>query len=553
MSTAVQWLLAVSTWIVAAYTTWRVLRLERTLSRADSSSDRDAVTAPANPAASPQDSIDAPEAHPEGDAPTPTIRWLRESAKRMSATVAPKHARDRLIWVEIIAELDEETVGWIGEDHTYGFVEKTKLGYPEAKAGDLVRALVLSTPWNHSIEGSDPASVHRINERIRARQLREFEKKRVFKTWHDFLTPGDLVIARVPFGPHGRRTMSHITGKTRPAVFIRFNGEYIVVKGVFSAGKFEERERDSLRLVDPKNILKRKSVVGSLEQELDVGGVLKKVGRLSDIDIKRIGLATPTTEEIQLSESRAGRFATAFLEAHSFPDVPTYPEVVKAVISTIARVPEFDQQLADEGVYLSEIGSILSLLRNELAIHQSDDESLAQIVAAVLAETPGLNLAYEGARSGSERVVHASRVLLTPPPQPTAAATGAGWRPIDYEAPQLIIVDQLWTYQELEGRRLDLEVLGESLRELGNGRMVWLGPDVTVGLKRLQSVVRSLGWDVVGTADRDGDIALITEIAGKYPEGPIAVVSAAQDLLDEIEAVCERVLVIDQIDAFISS
>lgn len=553
MATAVQWLLAVSTWGIAGYTVWRVSRLERSLSRADKSSDRDGITSPEVPAANPSDSIDVLDARSEGDAPTPTIRWLRESAKRMAATVAPKHARDRLIWVEILAELDDETVGWVGEDLTYGFVEKSKLGYPEVKAGDLVRALVLSTPWNHSIEGTDPASVRRINERIRARQLREFERKRVFKTWHDFLTPGDLVVARVPFGPHGRRTMSHITGKTRPAVFVRFNGEYLVVKGVFSAGKFEERERDGVRLVDPRNLLKRKSVVGALEQELDIGGVLKKIGRLADIDLKRIGLSTPTTEEIQLSESRAGRFAQMFLETHSFPDNPTYSEVVKAVITAIARVPEFDQQLVDEGIYLSEIGSILSLLRNELSIQHSADESLSQVVAALLAELPGLNLVYEGARSGSERVIHASRVPSTPPSQPTAAALEVGWRPIDYEAPQLIIVDQLWTHQELNGRRLDLDVIGESLRELGNGRMVWLGPDVTVGLKRLQSVVRSLGWEVYGSADRDSDIAWITEIAAQYPEGPIAVVSAAQDLLDEIEAVCQRVLVIDQIDAFITS
>jgi len=85
------------------------------------------------------------------------------------------------------------------------------------------------------------------------------------------------------------------------------------------------------------------------------------------------------------------------------------------------------------------------------------------------------------------------------------------------------------------------------LREGGNGKILWVGPAVSIGLESLQHVIRAKGWTVVGAESRDGDVDLAAAAAEELADQLVTVVSGAADLLDAIESVAERVLIIDEI------
>lgn len=490
-------------------------------------------------------------------------KFAREMAQRISANSALDYVRSRLMWVEIHSDIDDETVGWVGEEKSFGTIKRTELLYEDVKKGDAIRALVSSTPWWHTLESPDPNTVRRVGERIRIQRAIEFERSRRFNSWHDHLRPGDLVVARVPFGPHGRRLMSNLTGKTRPAVFVRFVDDYLVVRGIFTAGKYEERERESPRLIDPKKALKKKSVVGVREQELDVIAVKKKIGRLEPVDLARLGLLDDPTGSMAKSDSRAERIARYLLEGGAVSSSTTYSELLVRVIREMRRDPELEVEFRSAGVFLSEVGAVVASLCRELDLER--EAGFGRKVGSILQDNPDIGLVLVGDQLGAERLVFVKSSGGQTPPIAEGSEVGepvaglrenveensANWRPLDYEPPSLIIFDQLWLWQELDGRRLEFDVIAESLREGGNGKILWVGPAVTVGLASLHHAIRSRGWTVVGAESRDGDLDLAAAAAIEFADQPITIVSGGADMLDAIESVAERVFIIDEIRPFL--
>jgi len=490
-------------------------------------------------------------------------KFAREMAKRISANAALNYTRSRLMWVEIHSDIDAETVGWVGEEKSFGTIKKAELLYEDVKKGDAIRALVSSTPWWHTLEASDPNSVRRVGERIRIQRALEFERNRRFNSWHDHLRPGDLVIARVPFGPHGRRLVSNITGKSRPAVFVKFVGDYIVVRGIFTAGRYEERQRESPRLIDPKRALKKKSVVGIHEQELDVTAVKKKIGRLEPVDLARLGLRDDPTGAMAQSDSRAERIAQSLIDGGAISNSTSYLELLVCVIREMRRDNELEVEFRSAGIFLSEVGAVVASLCRELDLDR--ETGFARKVRSVLNDNPDIGLMLTDDQSGVERLVFSAspqghtlsdrQVEVVQEPEIGQAGAAeefpVNWRPLDYEPPSLIIFDQLWLFQTLGGKRLDFDVVAESLREGGNANILWVGPAVSIGLESLQYVIRARGWTIVGAPSRDGDIDLALAKATEFAAQPITVVSGAADLLDAIESVAERVFIIDEIRPFL--
>ncbi|MFM8265464.1 MAG: hypothetical protein ACKOAI_05290, partial [Acidimicrobiia bacterium] len=330
-------------------------------------------------------------------------KFAHEIAKRISANAALDYARSRLMWVEIHSDIDSETVGWVGEEKSFGTIKKAELLYEDVKKGDTIRALVSSTPWWHTLESSDPSSVRRVGERIRIQRALEFERNRRFSSWHDHLRPGDLVVARVPFGPHGRRLVSNMTGKSRPAVFVKFVDDYLVVRGIFTAGKYEERERESPRLIDPKRALKKKSVVGIHEQELDVTAVKKRIGRLEPVDLARLGLHDDPTGAMAQSDSRADRIARHLLEAGAVSNSTSYSELLVRVIREMRRDPELEVEFRSAGVFLSEVGAVVASLCRELDLER--EAGFGRKVRSVMEDNPDIGLMLIDDQLGAERLV----------------------------------------------------------------------------------------------------------------------------------------------------
>lgn len=490
-------------------------------------------------------------------------KFAHEIAKRISANAALDYARSRLMWVEIHSDIDSETVGWVGEEKSFGTIKKAELLYEDVKKGDTIRALVSSTPWWHTLESSDPSSVRRVGERIRIQRALEFERNRRFNSWHDHLRPGDLVVARVPFGPHGRRLVSNMTGKSRPAVFVKFVDDYLVVRGIFTAGKYEERERESPRLIDPKRALKKKSVVGIHEQELDVTAVKKKIGRLEPVDLARLGLHDDPTGAMAQSDSRADRIARHLLEAGAVSNSTSYSELLVCVIREMRRDPELEVEFRSAGVFLSEVGAVVASLCRELDLER--EAGFGRKVRSVMEDNPDIGLMLIDDQLGAERLVFSVPFGGQTSPNMKAGEAedpeggaqekleefSANWRPLDYEPPSLIIFDQLWLYQALGARRLDFDVIAESLREGGNGKILWIGPAVTEKLASLHRAIRSRGWTIVGAESRERDVDLAAAAAEKLADQPIAVVSGGADMLDAIESVAERVFAIEEIRPFL--
>lgn len=276
-----------------------------------------------------------------------------------------------------------------------------------------------------------------------------------------------------------------------------------------------------------------------------------------------MGLDDDPTGAMATSDNRADRIARYLLERGAISSSATYSELLVRVIREMCRDVELEVELRTSGIFLSEVGAVMANLCRELDVNR--ETGFVNRVRSVLADNPDIDLALIDNVQGAERLVFPSSPAVAQPPTievegvPTTG-TGAGpqeteaptnWRPIDYEPPALIIFDQLWLWEELDGRRLDFDVVAESLREGGNGKILWVGPAVTEGLASLHHAIRSRGWTVVGAEDRDGDLDLAAARAAESADQPITVVSGGADMLDAIESVAARVFIVDEIRPFL--
>jgi protein-tyrosine-phosphatase len=263
------------------------------------------------------------------------------------------------------------------------------------------------------------------------------------------------------------------------------------------------------------------------------------------------------------SDSRAERIARDLLETGAVTNSTVYSEFLVCVIREMRRDAELEVELRSAGVFLSEVGAVVASLCRELNVER--ETGFSRKVRAVLADNPDIGLVLIDDQLGAERLVFVepaggqtlrdTKSGEVPDPtgrtEETVVEIPVNWRPLDYEPPSLIIFDQLWLWQALDGRRLDFDVIAESLREGGNGKILWVGPAVTVGLASLHTAIRARGWTVVGAEDRDGDVDLAVAGAREFADRPITVVSGGADLLDAIESVAERVSIIEEIRPFL--
>ena len=97
------------------------------------------------------------------------------------------------------------------------------------------------------------------------------------------LEPGVVVVATVPFGGIEDRTNPDVDSKNRPAVVVRVERDFVVVRALFSRNAVGKGQR----LKESKSIgLDHKSIVEHAETMVPLSDVHELIGTLAEVDRK---------------------------------------------------------------------------------------------------------------------------------------------------------------------------------------------------------------------------------------------------------------------------
>ena len=97
------------------------------------------------------------------------------------------------------------------------------------------------------------------------------------------LEPGVVVVATIPFDGIEDRTNPDVDSKNRPAIVVRVERDFVVVRALFSRNAVGKGQR----LKEPKSIgLDHKSIVDHAETMVPLSDVHELIGTLAEVDRK---------------------------------------------------------------------------------------------------------------------------------------------------------------------------------------------------------------------------------------------------------------------------
>ena len=97
------------------------------------------------------------------------------------------------------------------------------------------------------------------------------------------LEPGVVVVATIPFDGIEDRTNPDVDSKNRPAIVVRVERDFVVVRALFSRNAVGKGQR----LKEPKSIgLDHKSIVEHAETMIPLSDVHELIGTLAEVDRK---------------------------------------------------------------------------------------------------------------------------------------------------------------------------------------------------------------------------------------------------------------------------
>ena len=120
--------------------------------------------------------------------------------------------------------------------------------------------------------------------------------------------------------------------------------------------------------------------------------------------------------------------------------------------------------------------------------------------------------------------------------------------PIDYLAPDLIILDQFSMSQMLENRRVDLKNSLLSLRHGTDNPAYVIGSDEVLGWKAFQNAARTAGWEIIIESSRENQLEAALDLAARNEGQIITIISRAADIVAGLENRGHKVQIMNEID-----
>lgn len=387
----------------------------------------------------------------------------------------------------------------------------------------------------------------------------------VTEKWKRDLRPGDIVLTHVsydgtlPSAQHGR------LGKNRPAVFIRWEREYAIVRAIYDEGSYVGDRDLGTPLLDT-SALEKRSVVRNAEYDVEATDLLRLLGRLGERDIIAMHLAerrgTPATAAVT-PEPRVPATPTGH---QSQAPTSSQPEHRRALDALVARLsssngaaheagvlhelirgivgePALVRQLREGGLSLGLLGYALTNITNARGVPRSK----GNFAAKVEAEIGGLQLPGRDALV-IESDAHDLPVLRlgefdTSVEEPVRIgediAAGSSCRYViddDYLPPDIVIMDQ-FSSSKIAGSDKRVSLSNERVR-LSQGAdipCVVVGSDAVGSWAAFQRAAKSEGWAVEVVNDRPNQVRRIVELAREHHAQVVTLVCTHADVVSELE------------------
>ena len=202
-----------------------------------------------------------------------------------------------LLEVQIIGQLLDGSFAWVNEERRVcGVVTQSQLGDVSPFPDDRFRARIVSYPWGHIVETVVPGSLRGPLQSIR-RPVSKMDWGRAAiepvlagrATWLQQLRPGDVVLAHISYeGPLPVDRRGRLA-KVRPAVFMRWEGDYAVVRACYGIKSFVGERDLGYRSVD-SNCFTKSTVIRFAEFDVRIDHLNRKIGRLGPKDLQALHL-----------------------------------------------------------------------------------------------------------------------------------------------------------------------------------------------------------------------------------------------------------------------
>ena len=203
----------------------------------------------------------------------------------------------KVVTITVVGQLKDGSLAWIGNDDlSFGHSAPDVFLPHSPSPGDETRAKVFGFAWGSTVGALIP-NTFRTAEQVDADREKSLSEPTdlagvvpplAMHTWKELLKPGDLVLAHVPFDGTYGTTKTGAISKNRPAMFVRWEDDYAIIRAIYGSGKHVDNNGLGTPL-KAIGSLKKKSVIRNSEMDISVDGLLKSLGRLSNVDLQQLG------------------------------------------------------------------------------------------------------------------------------------------------------------------------------------------------------------------------------------------------------------------------
>lgn len=487
--------------------------------------------------------------------------------------------------VRIIGQLQDNTYAWVNEARRVcGVVSRDSFGDDIPMPDDTFRARIVSYPWGHVVQNVFPRSLRspfetRKSQTPTADWGRETAEAalRAQPEWIRSLRPGDVLVARIPYdGPMPVDRLGR-KGKERPSVFMRWEGEYAILRACYDVKSFVGEKGLGHRSTD-SGCFTKPSVIRYAEYDTKIENLRRKLGRLGPQDLVSlhiIEVETPVLTPKSVDPVRVAPAISSTTMANSLVAQAEHinKEVVAEILKTVeviaghrakSNIPrELAKTLVD---VLIERDDSRELLLHDGLKFAAIGQSLQNIAESRGTEIPkgtfgktmrevvGIFTPANGWRpyieldSHEHEVIRCSKVdnSVRPSPSPTAP------RPLDrtlewnepvhvrfilgdeYSEPDLIVMDQSASAAILGDSRVDFRAELNSLRFGGKARGMIVGSDSEPPRARLIDAAKARGWEFEST-DGTTRLKVIERLVRESGAMVVTLITRDTEIIAELE------------------
>ena len=482
----------------------------------------------------------------------------------------------KVVTITVVGQLKDGSLAWIGNDDlSFGHSAPDVFLPHSPSPGDETRAKVFGFAWGSTVGALIP-NTFRTAEQVDADREKSLSEPTdlagvvpplAMHTWKELLKPGDLVLAHVPFDGTYGTTKTGAISKNRPAMFVRWEDDYAIIRAIYSSGKHVDNNGLGTPLKGAGS-LKKKSVIRNSEMDISVDGLLKSLGRLSNVDLQQLGY-------LSAAEPKKPKTKTERLKVH-LRIVPKEPKdqpanlpfaksvdpvkielrnvcgelvrkgkyhsihaVLEDLVGSISESQGLRDSLTEDGLGLAEVGTMFHFLvdASNLDSKGFTFRVLIDPVLEKLNDSRGTTLEIS-------QGIHNLPVLRSghkvPAPFLPVLEDCTFVIPDDYECPDLVFLDQFAVADILGDNRLGFSRALQDVTLGENVPCLFVGPTDDLKLTQLHRAATHAGW-ICKSADTPASrLEVLLDFQREHGAQLITVISKYSDLVAELENIgCE--------------